>query len=122
MTLAQPQSRLLRRYGTAASDVEALADGRQELLEPVVAGLPYTGAEVVYAAREEMALTLDDVLSRRTRATIRRAPRPRWTPRRPSAALIAPDMGWTETEVAEQAARFTETCQKDLLTAGLDLP
>ena len=51
----------------------ALADGRPELLEPVVAGLPYTGAEVVYAAREEMACTLDDVLSRRTRATIQRA-------------------------------------------------
>ncbi len=66
VTLAQPHSRLLHRYGTAAAEVVALADGRPELLEPVVAGLPYTGAEVVYAAREEMARTLDDVLSRRT--------------------------------------------------------
>ena len=33
-----------------------------------MAGLPYTGAELVYAAREEMACTLDDVLGRRTRA------------------------------------------------------
>jgi hypothetical protein len=38
------------------------------------------------------------------------------------AALIAPDMGWDEAEAAEQVARFTESCQKELLTAGLDLP
>ena len=30
--------------------------------------LPYVGAEVVWAARQEMAQTVDDVLSRRTRA------------------------------------------------------
>jgi glycerol-3-phosphate dehydrogenase len=30
--------------------------------------LPYTGAEVVHAARAEMARTVDDVLARRTRA------------------------------------------------------
>jgi glycerol-3-phosphate dehydrogenase len=30
-------------------------------------------AELVYAAREEMAQTLDDVLARRTRAVIQRA-------------------------------------------------
>jgi hypothetical protein len=39
-----------------------------------------------------------------------------------AAALIAPDLGWTRTEAAEQAARFIETCEKELLTAGLDLP
>ena len=30
--------------------------------------LPYTGAEVVWAARHEMARTVEDVLARRTRA------------------------------------------------------
>jgi hypothetical protein len=30
-------------------------------------------------------------------------------------------MGWDDTEAAEQAARFTESCQKELLTAGLEL-
>ena len=121
VTLAQPYARLLRRYGTASADVLALADGRPELLEPVVAGLPYTGAEVVYAAREEMAGTLDDVLSRRTRATIQRAEATMHAATA-VATLIAPDMGWDESEAAEQATRFTEACQKELLTAGLDLP
>ena len=120
VTLAQPYARLLGRYGTATADVLALADGRPELLEPVVAGLPYTGVEVLYAAREEMAGTLDDVLSRRTRATIQRA-QATMDAADAIAMLIAPDMGWDQREAAEQAARFTESCQKELLTAGLDL-
>ena len=119
--LAQPHARLLGRYGTASADVLALAEGRPELLEPVVAGLPYTGMEVLYAAREEMAGTLDDVLSRRTRATIQRA-QATMDAAEAIALLIAPDMGWDEREATEQAARFTESCQKELLTAGLDLP
>jgi glycerol-3-phosphate dehydrogenase len=121
VTLAQPHARLLRRYGTASAEVLALADGRPELLEPVVAGLPYTGAEVVYAAREEMARTLDDVLSRRTRAMIQRA-QATMEAATAVATLIAPDMGWDESETGEQATRFSEGCQKELLTAGLDLP
>jgi glycerol-3-phosphate dehydrogenase len=121
VTMAQPQARLLGRYGTASSEVLALADGRPELLEPVVAGLPYTGAEVVYAAREEMAGTLDDVLSRRMRAMIQRA-QDTMAAATAVAALIAPDMGWGEEQARDQVARFTEECQKELLTAGLDLP
>jgi glycerol-3-phosphate dehydrogenase len=120
VTLAQPHARLLRRYGTASSEVLALAHGRPDLLEPIVAGLPYTGAEVLYAAREEMACTLDDVLSRRTRAMIQRA-QPTMEAASAVATLIAPDMGWDEDEAREQVARFTEACQKELLTAGLDL-
>ena len=121
VALAQPQARLLSRYGTEYAAVLAVADGRPELLEPAVAGLPYTGAELVYAAREEMAQTLDDVLSRRTRATIQRA-QASMDAAAAVAALIAPDMGWDEQEAADQAARFIESCQKELLTAGLDLP
>ncbi|HEX3946466.1 MAG TPA: glycerol-3-phosphate dehydrogenase/oxidase, partial [Acidimicrobiales bacterium] len=70
--LAQPRhvDHLGSRYGTEAPAVLALADGRPELLEPVVPGLPYLGIEVVYAARAEMAQSLDDVLSRRTRALL----------------------------------------------------
>jgi glycerol-3-phosphate dehydrogenase len=101
--------------------VLALAQGRPELLEPVVAGLPYMGAELLYAAREEMAQTLDDVLSRRTRAMIQRA-QPTMAAAHAAASLIAPEMGWNEQEAADQASAFIETCQKELLTAGLDLP
>ena len=121
VALAQPQARLLGRYGTESSAVLAVAEGRPELLEPFVAGLPYTGAELVYAVREEMARTLDDVLSRRTRATIQRA-HDTMSAAAAVAALLAPDMGWNEKEATDQAVRYSESCQKELLTAGLDLP
>jgi hypothetical protein len=38
-----------------------------------------------------------------------------------AATLIADEMGWTEEEAADQANSFIEGCQKELLTAGLDL-
>ncbi|MEO5842016.1 MAG: glycerol-3-phosphate dehydrogenase/oxidase [Acidimicrobiales bacterium] len=57
------------RFGTEAGAVLALT--RQAGLErPLIPGLPYRRAEVVFAARHEMARTVDDVLSRRTRARI----------------------------------------------------
>jgi len=121
VSMAQPHAQLLSRYGSESSHVLAVADKRPDLLEPAVAGLPYTRAELVYAAREEMVQTLDDVLSRRTRAMIQRAQAT--LDAAPAVAeLLAPDMAWSASEVAEQSARFTESCEKELLTAGLDLP
>jgi glycerol-3-phosphate dehydrogenase len=66
-TLAAPE-RLVRRYGTEAPAVVALADGRPELLEPVADGVPACGAELLWAARHELALTPEDLADRRTRA------------------------------------------------------
>jgi glycerol-3-phosphate dehydrogenase len=119
VTMALPHGRLLGRYGTESDAVLALAEGRPDLLEPRIAGLPYTGAELIYAAREEMAQTLDDVLARRTRAVIQRA-HATMDAAATAAELLAPEMGWNKKEAMEQAARFTKSYQKDLLTAGLE--
>ena len=120
VSMAQPHARLYGRYGTETAAVLASAAGQADLLEPPVAGLPYTRAEFLYAAREEMAQTLDDLLSRRTRASIQRA-QATLEAAADIAALVAPDMGWDAAETAKQVARFTESCQKELLTAGLEL-
>jgi glycerol-3-phosphate dehydrogenase len=120
VALAQPRGRLLRRYGAETAAVLALAEGRPELLEPMVPGLPYVGAEFLYAVREEMVCTLDDVLSRRTRASIQRA-HATMDAASAVADLVARDMGWDEREVADEVARFVEASQKELLTAGLEL-
>ena len=45
------------------------------LARPLIDGLPYLRAEVVFAARYEMAQTVDDVLSRRTRGSPVGSPR-----------------------------------------------
>ena len=57
---------LAGRYGTEAEAVLGLLREDPSLLEPLVPGLPYLRAEAVHAARHELAITLDDVLSRRT--------------------------------------------------------
>jgi glycerol-3-phosphate dehydrogenase len=59
--------RLVRRYGTEAPAVVALAAGRPELLEPIAPGVPACGAELLWGLRHELALTTDDLLDRRTR-------------------------------------------------------
>ena len=60
-------ARLVARYGTEAPAVLALAGSDPRLAEPVVGGLPVTGAELAYAVRHEGALDIGDLLDRRTR-------------------------------------------------------
>jgi glycerol-3-phosphate dehydrogenase len=59
---------LVRRYGTEAPAVVALADGRPELLQPVAPGVPWCGAELLWALRHELVLAGEDLVDRRTRA------------------------------------------------------
>jgi glycerol-3-phosphate dehydrogenase len=58
--------RLARAHGTGAGRVLELVSERSGLREPVVDGHPYLAAEVVHAARHEMAVHAEDVLFRRT--------------------------------------------------------
>ena len=62
-----PYQPLASRYGYAARDVLALASEREELAQPIVAGLPDLLAEAALAARREQARSIGDVLLRRTR-------------------------------------------------------
>ncbi len=97
---------LLGRYGAELTDVVELARDNPELAEPLVPGLPYIGAEAVYAARHEMARSLDDVLSRRTRAVLRDA---RSTAAAASAVaeLLAGEWGWDVDEACRHAEAFS---------------
>ncbi len=58
-------SHLARAYGTGAITILREIEGDPPLAEPIVAGQPYRWAEVSHAVRNEMALTLEDVLRRR---------------------------------------------------------
>jgi glycerol-3-phosphate dehydrogenase len=60
----------LRVYGADAPAVRELATADSGLAERIHPELPYVGAEVVWAVREEMARTVEDVLARRTRALL----------------------------------------------------
>jgi glycerol-3-phosphate dehydrogenase len=55
-------------YGSDAVEINELVRSQPALDERLHPELPYRAAEVVWAARREMALTVEDVLARRTRA------------------------------------------------------
>ena len=106
------RAHLLRRYGTLEAEVEALIAQDESLAEPLVPGLPYVAAEAVYAARHEMARSVDDVLSRRTRA--------RLLDRAATAAvadtvarLLAPELGWSDADVEREAAAYRRSVEHE---------
>jgi glycerol-3-phosphate dehydrogenase len=55
-------------YGSDASAVQMLAESDGRWSSRLHPALPYIEAEVVWAARHEMARTVEDILARRTRA------------------------------------------------------
>jgi len=61
------KAHILRTYGSDGAAVLTLIDGQPALNERLHPDLPYRAAEVIWAVRHEMARTVEDVLSRRTR-------------------------------------------------------
>jgi glycerol-3-phosphate dehydrogenase len=91
-------------YGSDAAGIRALMESDPSLAVPLCSALPYTGAEIVWAAREEMARTVEDALSRRTRALFLNA-RAAMEMAEPVAELMARELGqpteWVEGQVKE---------------------
>ena len=111
-------SGLLGRYGGETPAVLGLAKDRPELAEPLQPGLAHLAAEVVYAARYEMATCVEDVLSRRTRAQLLDADAARLAARR-TAELLALELDWDEARVAAEVAGYSSLEQHDLAAAEL---
>ena len=101
-------------YGSDARMVQELEQSDAQLAEPLDDALPYTGAEVIWAVRHELALTLEDVLARRTRAlflnakaAVRMAPR--------VVELMARELGRDEEWRCSQLKAFGEVAKGYLL-------
>jgi glycerol-3-phosphate dehydrogenase len=110
---------LVGRHGSETPAVLALADGRADLLAPLVEGLPHLRVEALWAARQEMAITVDDVLSRRTRATLRRAEAAA-TAATAVADLLAPVWGRDPRDARLEAAAYAAEVHRTMTRAGLD--
>jgi len=103
-------TRLLGRYGSEIEAIVELIEAQPTLATTLPGTKDYREAEVVFAARYEMALHLDDVLMRRTRLVFESRDRAIQAAAR-TAALMAAELGWdaarTTREVAEYTARAT---------------
>lgn len=100
---------LLSRFGSEASLIGEMIANDPSLGKQLVDGLPYVRAEAIFAVTHEMARTLDDVLSRRTRARIidRGAS---VASARGVAELIGPLLGWDEQETNNQVFAYCDSC------------
>jgi glycerol-3-phosphate dehydrogenase len=103
---------LVGRFGSDTAAVLALVARDSTLGDPLVPGLPYLRAEAVYAVREEMAVTLEDVLSRRTRALL--LDRDATEAAAPAVAeLIGAELGWDEAERRRQVEAFSRLVDRE---------
>jgi glycerol-3-phosphate dehydrogenase len=101
----------LSLYGSDASAVQALEKEDPALGERLDPDLPYTGAEVTWGVREEMARTVEDVLARRCRALFLNArAAARMAPA--AAALVARERGKDDAWARAEVERFTALCEQ----------
>ncbi|HEX6145410.1 MAG TPA: glycerol-3-phosphate dehydrogenase/oxidase [Acidimicrobiia bacterium] len=100
--LPEPE-RLLRRYGSMVATLADLVGSDPTLGEPLVEDAPYLRAEIDMAAREEGAMHLDDILTRRTRLSIETVDRGLRAATE-ATPIVAPILGW-DTAAAEREIR-----------------
>jgi glycerol-3-phosphate dehydrogenase len=96
---------LLGRYGSCAADMLDIVVERPELGTTLPGTADYLEAEVVYAASQEAALHLDDVLTRRTRLSIETWDR--GTEAAPRVAeLMAEVLGWDQATIDRELVHY----------------
>src|SRR5579875_1636537 len=108
-------------YGSDAPAIQDLVRSRPELSERLAGDLPYTAAEVVWAAQNEMARSVEDVLARRTRAlflnsqaALAAAPR--------VASLLAQELGFDSRWEEQQLTEFQRAASHYFLASSSYLP
>lgn len=111
---------LYRRYGQDASVILDMIAVDGDLAQRPIAGQPYVAAEFLFAARFEMATSLVDLLTRRTRthlldarATLKGAAR--------VAALVADELGWSDEDVQRELFAYELLVRREFGAAGLTL-
>jgi glycerol-3-phosphate dehydrogenase len=94
-------------YGSEALSIKRLMEKNPGVSGRLHEALPYVRAEVIWAAREEMARTVEDVLARRTRALLLDA-RASVEAAPAVAEIMAAELGFSEQWQKEQVAAYTE--------------
>ncbi len=106
---------LVARHGTEAPRVVDL--GRSlDLVRPLVDGRPFLQAEVPWAARHELAHTIDDILARRTRLAQELPDRGAAVAPR-VAALLARELGWDEARQGREVGEYLDVARREFSVA-----
>ncbi len=98
---------LVDSYGTEYVKVLAYARRDPDLLRPLTPEVPVLAAEAVYAVEEEMALTLEDFMGRRTDLMLFER-RHGLQAAEHAAALMGEALGWKRRQRNEQVERYRQ--------------
>lgn len=98
--------RLVARHGVQAAEVATIGE-REGLLAPLGPRIPHLEAEVAWAAREELVLSLDDVLARRTRLATELPDRGASIAPR-VAEIMGAELGWDGARREREVAAYLE--------------
>lgn len=109
---AETAARWIATYGGDALDVASTIDG-PDALSLVAPDVPLTAAEVQYAIRHEMAVTLVDVLERRSRMSYFATEAAR-SAAPAVAAIAARELGWDAPRIRREVDDFTRQCNARL--------
>ena len=108
-------AQLVARHGTEAPAVVALG-AELDLLRPLNTGGGPLEAEVAWAARQELALTLDDVLARRMRLAQELPDRGAAIAPR-VAEILGAELGWGESRQALEVQNYLASARREFAVA-----
>jgi glycerol-3-phosphate dehydrogenase len=110
---------LAEKFGTDSSKVLELAKQDAQLLQPLIKGGAPIRAEVVYAIREEMAQTIEDILLRRIGLQFHS-----WKDAAEAAPvvgqLLAREFDWTDAQTREDVDAYLASIHHLLQSAGIE--
>jgi glycerol-3-phosphate dehydrogenase len=114
------ETHLYRRFGDDALTLVEMVRSDPSLAETAIEGQPYAGVEFVFSARYEMATSLVDLLTRRTRAHLHDA-RSTLAASPAIARLVAAELGWDDGEIDRQVHAYQALVDLEFSAAGLAL-
>jgi glycerol-3-phosphate dehydrogenase len=109
----QTLSHLGRSYGADAINVLDLVASDASLARLLIDDLPYIWAEVLYACRQEMAMTPYDILARRTRITLEDRQRGLGIVDE-IASLMAKELGWSPEQQQPMVDAYRDAIEKQI--------
>jgi glycerol-3-phosphate dehydrogenase len=94
-----------------ASEIARLQRENAKFSEPLVTGLPYTGAHLVYGVTKEMAQDLSDLLIRRVHLAFETADHGASVAAR-AADIVAPVLGWDDQTKSARVREFNRDVER----------
>lgn len=100
---ADAVAHLIRYHGAELDQVMTMAADTPDLLKPLSAAATTLAVEVLYGVRAEMAMTLDDVIFRRTGAGTKGQPDQEALQR--AGDIMTAELGWSKARLEEEKCR-----------------